>query len=383
MDLSRVNLRQGLSPRREPYWQRLGIGRTLGFRPSKAGSKGGTWIAKYYDPLSRRRSLHALGDYGELAPNERFAVAKHEAEAWFDHVGTGGAPKPITVGEACRRYAKGRPDADGRFRRFVYDDAIARIQLHKLGKAHLVAWRERLEATPALVTRRKKGEPVTRERSEASVNRDMVPLRAALNKAKDDGLVLTDTAWAAALRPIKSAGRRRNLYLDRLQRARLLEQLPTDLSAFVRALCLLPLRPGALAALTAGDFDARRSELVVSRDKAGEGRKILLPPQTAALLKVQARGKLAGARLFTQADGRSWGKDDWKWPLKDAARAAGLPAATTAYTLRHSTITDLVTGGLDLLTVAQVSGTSVAMIEKHYGHLQRDHAAAALATLAL
>ncbi|MGH8225935.1 MAG: hypothetical protein ACRER1_07275 [Gammaproteobacteria bacterium] len=56
---------------------------------------------------------------------------------------------------------------------------------------------------------------------------------------------------------------------------------------------------------------------------------------------------------------------------------------TIAYTLRHSTITDLVTGGLDLMTVAQVSGTSAAMIEKHYAHLQREHAAKALSGLAL
>lgn len=63
--------------------------------------------------------------------------------------------------------------------------------------------------------------------------------------------------------------------------------------------------------------------------------------------------------------------------------AAGLPPAATTYTLRHSTITDLVTGGLDLLTVAQLSGTSVAMIERHYGHLQRARAADALAGLVL
>jgi hypothetical protein len=42
-----------------------------------------------------------------------------------------------------------------------------------------------------------------------------------------------------------------------------------------------------------------------------------------------------------------------------------------------------VTSGLDLLTVAQVSGTSVAMIEAHYGHLRQEHAANALAKLAL
>ena len=69
--------------------------------------------------------------------------------------------------------------------------------------------------------------------------------------------------------------------------------------------------------------------------------------------------------------------------MRAAAKAAGLSDDITAYAMRHSTITDLVTGGLDLLTVAQISGTSVAMIEKHFGHLRVGHAAGALAALAL
>jgi site-specific recombinase XerD len=93
--------------------------------------------------------------------------------------------------------------------------------------------------------------------------------------------------------------------------------------------------------------------------------------------------KLPGAPLFARANGSAWDKDAWKWPVKAAARAAALPTETTIYALRHSAITDLVTGGLDLLTVAQISGTSVRMIEDHYGSLRADHAAAALAGLAL
>ncbi|MCE4557378.1 hypothetical protein [Pelomonas cellulosilytica] len=87
--------------------------------------------------------------------------------------------------------------------------------------------------------------------------------------------------------------------------------------------------------------------------------------------------------MFAQASGKAWNKDAWKKPMKAAAAAAGLPAGTVLYTLLHSTITDLVVGGLDLLTVAQLSGTCVEMIEKHYGHLRADHAAEALAKLAL
>jgi site-specific recombinase XerD len=87
--------------------------------------------------------------------------------------------------------------------------------------------------------------------------------------------------------------------------------------------------------------------------------------------------------LLARADGKAWNKDAWKWPVKSAVEAAQLPEATTAYTLRHSVISDLVHDGLDLLTVAQISGTSVAMIERHYGHLRSEVAAGALARLAL
>jgi integrase len=85
-----------------------------------------------------------------------------------------------------------------------------------------------------------------------------------------------------------------------------------------------------------------------------------------------------------RADGQFWNKDSWKYPFKDAALAAKLPPAATAYALRHSTITDLIAlHHLDTMTVAQLSGTSVMMIEKHYGHLLSNHAANALALLAL
>ena len=104
---------------------------------------------------------------------------------------------------------------------------------------------------------------------------------------------------------------------------------------------------------------------------------------TAEFFAAQADRKQADDPLLTRAGGNAWNKDAWKGPVKTAVANAHLPVATTAYTIRHSVITDLVTSGLDLLTVAQLSGTSVAMIERHYGHLRADYAAAALAKLAL
>lgn len=226
-------------------------------------------------------------------------------------------------------------------------------------------------------------EAAPRKRALDTVNRDMSALRAALNYAKSQDKVTSDIAWAEELKPIEKAGRRRELYLDRDQRRALIAKASADLGAFLRGLAYLPLRPGALAALKVGDFDKRIHVLRVGTDKHGQDRKIRLPKATADFLAECSKDKLPAAPLFTRADGRPWDKEMWKWPMKDAAKAAGLPPETVAYTLRHSVITDLVSEGLPTLTVAQISGTSVAMIEKHYGHFRSDGAADALAKLAL
>lgn len=382
MELGTVKDRDKLRPRREPYWQKLAAGHYLGFRPSRIG-KGGTWITRFNDPAAEiKKPMRSLGDFGHLPPAERFTAASKEARDWFKHLSGGGSNDPITVRTACERYAKGNPESALRFARYVYQDPIASVSLHKLTDRLVREWRKRLAAIPARVSRSKQGKQVTRPRSPATVNRDMAAFRAALNLALDQGDALTSLAWRKALEPMAATGRR-NLYLDRDQRRALLANLPKEAAAFARGLCLLPLRPGALAALRVGDFDSRKNELSIESDKAGGGRRILLPPETTAHLKEVARLRLPPLPLFTRQDGAAWDKDSWKGPIKAAVLAAGLPESATAYTLRHSAITDLVQSGLDLLTIAQVSGTSVAMIEKHYGHLQRKRAAEALAGLIL
>ena len=380
-DLSTVKNRDALKRKREPYWQRLAVGQFLGYRPLATGT-GGTWIARHYDSEARKQRFHALGDFGNLPANERFGAASKEAREWFQHMSGGGSPDVITVRQACEQYAAANPDAAKRFPRYVYNDPIAKVKLRKLTEKQVKEWRARLEAMPAMVSRSKTGEKVTRTRAPSTVNRDMVPFRAALNLAWEEGLVATQKAWKRALAPVEANGKR-DIYLDLNQRRELLANTSPEAAPFVHGLCLLPLRPGALAKLDVGNFDARRGTLRVERDKANAGRTIPLSPDAVAFLKAQSRLKLPSARIFTRADGREWSKDSWKGPIKNAVAAARLPVAATAYTLRHSTITDLVQSGLPLLTVAQISGTSVRVIEKHYGHLQQDQAVKALACLSL
>jgi integrase len=382
-----VSARERLKPRREPYWHRVSKGCYLGFRRMTAGSAG-NWVARALEATTGKQAYKALGEFSELPDHQRFDAARKGAQGWFDHLGKGGATGPTTVRTACSRYVdhlretkghRAADDAKARFEIYVLNSKrLAETELSALTPSHLEAWRKALREVPT-----RSGPRRGEKRSDSTLNRDMTSFRAALNLAYADQLVTSDFAWRGKLLPIKNADKRRDLYLDRAQRRRFIAKAAPDLAAFLRGLSLLPLRPGALAGLKAGDYDRRLKVLKVGKDKHGQDRKIKLPPQTADLFAEAVKDKLPTAPLLSRADGKAWDKDAWKWPVKAAAEAAKLPAGATAYTLRHSVISDLVHGGLDLLTVAQISGTSVRMIEQHYGHLRSDVAAGALAKLAL
>jgi integrase len=383
-DLSKVGDRENLKPQREPHWQRVKPGCFLGFRPSSREGLG-TWIARARDEMTSSYRLKALGDFGGVPAKDRFAAAQKEAVAFASAVESGGVAddRPGTVADACRDYAEGNAEVEGRFERHIYSDPVARVKLDKLRRHHLIQWRERLEAKPSRVSRNKRGEIKTRERAKSTVNRDMAVFRAALNKVLAPGTPGTEAAWQEALVANRNADGQRTLYLDRHQRKALLDHVGDHAQGFVRALCLLPLRPGALAALSVSDFDKRTKALFIGKDKNGKPRTVVLPPAAAALLAEQAKGKLPSAPLFMRDNGERWSRDTWKKPIAAAAAKAKLPEGTTAYTLRHSTITDLVLARLPLLTVARISGTSAEMIERHYGHLTGGEAVDALAGLTL
>lgn len=388
--LKNVGVREALKPRHAPYWHPLRTGGYLGFRRTSANGKG-AWLARYRDEDTGRQQVHSLGKLDHMPANEQFDAAKRAAETWFDHMNGGGSGKAVTVQQACEAYVAelrekrsdaAAIDAAGRFRRWVYGTTLADTPLLKLTPKAVADWRTRLAATKAIPQDKKKA--ATHPRSASALNRDMTAFRAALNLAMENGHVTSDRAWKTKLRPVENADGRRNVYLDMEQRRKLIDSAPPDLADLLRALSLVPLRPGAMAALTAASFDKRLASLTIGNDKSGRDRTITLPASTAAFFAERCKDKLPAAPLLARSDGKPWDKDAWKKPFKQAAFIAGVPVEATAYALRHSAITDLIAlHKLDTLTVAQLSGTSLQMIEKHYGHLLREHAAKALARLAL
>jgi integrase len=374
--IDRVETREALELRRRPYWKRLATGRYVGYRRmSKA--RPGTWLARYHDGEDYK--FRALGEFADLEARLRYDAAKTAAEEWFRHLDHGGSTGRESVKDACTAYAaklrleKGEAaakDAEGSFRRLVVSDPIANVELAKLKPAQVSAWRER----------------IFERGSRTYFNRNLTALRAALNLAFDERKVASDSAWSKALRPLKldPAEGRRTIYLDAAQRRKLIEKASKEFRPLLVAWTLLPVRPGDIAKLRVQDLDLRHRLLRIPSGKAS-AREVPLPEDTLEHFKACAKDKLPGAWLIAKADGGQWDRFYWRDAMWDAVRKAKLPRATVAYTIRHSVITDLLTGNdpLDIFTVAKLSGTSVAMIDRFYGKLRQEHARKALAKLAL
>lgn len=365
--------RVALPSRREPYWSRIKTGLYVGYRKLKEGE--GTWIVRSQNEGSNKKQYHALGTYLEDGTRDKaFDNAYKDAIAWAEAIEHGVTSKNVTVSDACKAYIThlnthkskaSAKDAEGRFDRLVYDKPIGKVSLLKLKTADVKAWLNKQIADDD------DDDEDDIRRSKDTANRNLASLKAALNLALQDRLVATDAGWKTVA-SFPGVGRRRTAYLDMAQRQALIKACPDDLAALAKSMLLTGARPGELAKLTVADFNKAHGTIEFNRHDFGKTGHRIATLSTAALqfFTEQAKGKLPTAPLLSREFGDHWNKDAWKKLFKDAVKAAKLPSTVVMYTLRHVAISELIMGGMDSVFVAKLSGTSVAMIEKHYGHLR-------------
>jgi len=385
--LDRVDVRTKLPIRRDAHWHRIAEGRYVGFRRMTRG-RPGVWLARRYNSGAGKYEYPegGIGDFSTLPDGEQFDAAKRAAEVWFQHLDMGGSAKSGTVKSACEAFVEyqrqeksdsAADDVAGRFKRLVFDDPIARVDLAKLTPTHLTEWKARVLA----LAKKNSG-----KNPRGSYNRNATALRAALNMARKDGKIASDFAWREKLKPFtkdengKDVARSRKLYLNAEARRKLIENASDEARALFKAMNLQPVRPGDIPAAKVDDLDTDNRALLL-RGKTKE-REIPLGRDAFEHFKACAKGKLPSAWLVARADGSQWKKEAWRDEIKLAASAAKLPRATVAYTFRHSVITDLINSGLHVASVAALAGTSIAMIEKNYFKLLQEHARKALDKLA-
>ncbi|WP_323162821.1 integrase [Stenotrophomonas maltophilia] len=389
--IDKARIRASLTPRQGPYWGGpIAPGLTLGLRKTTADSSG-SWVARTAAPegSGKRYLVRSLGN---VETGNDYDAARAAAIAWQRQLAAGVDQSGTidTVRDVCADYVghlrrkkrdKTADDAARRFERIVDTDPLGDVKLRQLTEKILDAWRERMESGDMKPLPAKKGRPPTvKPMSASAFKRNLTALKAALNYGVAKRYVTKDKAieWES-IKAEKNADGRRDLYLEREQRRALMEAAGPDLRDLIEAVALTGCRPGDPPAMTRSDFDQRTGS-VTYRTK-DHLRTIELSPAASMLFTRMAAGKKPGDALFTNA-GVAWTPAEWSDGIRAAAAAADLPAGVCMYTLRHCWITDAIVGGMDPLTVARLVGTSLDMIQKHYGHLVRGAARDKLAALA-
>ena len=359
----------------------------LGYR-RKRKDEPGQWLARHYLGGERYRVV-PLGvaddfqDAGEGADVLAFAEAQRRALASkADHDGPSRGAMTVAVAVAeylawLKAHRATGEDAELRAAKQILPQ-LGKVKIADLTTARLNRWRDALAETPALA-RTKQGDPQNflrepaspdgRRARRATANRVVTILKAALNKAFNDGRVNDDTEWRR-FKPFKKVSAARPGFLSLAEAGRLINA--ADRASGFRDLVHGALETGArygeLCALRVRDF--HRGKVAIHQSKSGKPRDIVLTENGARFFAQLAAGRDGAALMFERPEGGPWRKSMQARPMKEACAAAKIKPAIGFHQLRHTWASHAVMNGMPLMVVARNLGdASTAMVEKHYGHL--------------
>lgn len=384
-------VRAKLAVRRDPYWHLIAEGQHLGYR--KTGEMQGTWIARLYTREQGRR-FHALGIADDSAPaNETnvlsFQQALEAAQVWFGTLSyadlAGVASGPYTVEQAMSDYlahlttAKRKPQ----YRTIAIVKAhilptLGAVELSKLTHGKVKAWRDALaEAAPRLRTRPGKeqayrtidpNDPMQARKRQATANRILTVLKAALNYAKAESRrIATDAAWVD-VKPFAKVDVPKVRFLTPDEVTAVVGKCDADFQSLVKGALLTGCRYGELTAMTVADFNSKDGQVYVAESKNGESRYVDLNDAGIEFFSELARGRKPKETLFLR-NGKAWKTSEQFRPMNAACDAAKVEGVNF-HILRHTYASHALMAGMTIEVLAQQLGhkdTRITM--RHYAHL--------------
>jgi hypothetical protein len=381
--MAKINLqtptaRARLTPRGKPYKVTLLPGVHLGYRAAQ--SRTGTWIVIAADGKGgqwQKRIGHA-DDRQEAdgAAVLSYEQATHRARSLARGDANAAAERPATIAEAIAAYeadlaGRGRSAYNAQWVRSHLPPHLLAQPLSQVTTKQLRTWRDGLIKAGMLP---------------ATVNRMLKGAHAAFNLAAklDKRVAANREAWRLGLEALHGTVAARNAVLADAQVLALVVaayEISDAFGLYVQAHAETGARSSQLARCIVADLDTKASKLMVPTSHKGRGNRkadrtpVPITPGLAARLQAAAAGRPASAPLLMKSDGAPWRPRlaDHRFMLRQAIRAADLPAATTLYHLRHSSVARALLRGLPIKVVADWHDTSVGQIEAHYGRFVKHH----------
>jgi integrase len=374
----------------KPYWRLIGKGLHLGYRKGKRIS---VWVVRRYQgEQSYKVETIALADDREDANGDTvldFWQAQDAARSM--RPGSASRLGAYTVKDAVADYLEhleGRAswkDSKKRLEAFVLpafgDKPVNELDDDEIRKWHRGIARQgartRTKRGAPQNYRKTDGDPEAQRKRQASANRCLGLLKAALNLAwrnKKKTKVESNDAWQR-VDPFKGVDVPRSRYITLAECRRLMNASDNDFGKLVRAALETGARYQELARLRVADFNRDSGTLHVRKSKPNKDRHIILTDDGRKFFE----SLTAGRRKTDLLLGREWKASQQDPRIKQACKRARIDPPISFHILRHTWASHSVMAGVPLMVVAKNMGHSdTRMVEKHYGHLAPSYIADAI-----
>lgn len=170
---------------------------------------------------------------------------------------------------------------------------------------------------------------------------------------------------------------RRERYLTPEERGTIRQTVKGCFAEYVMALEQTGARPfSEICRVTAADVNLQEGTITLakwknSKKKKGVKRIIYLTPPMVELVRTLMERHPEGP-LFRNNAGTPWIRQSITWRFRNLSEKLQLPDIT-AYSMRHAYISDALVRGVPVAIVAELCGTSIQTINKHYAHIDKKH----------
>ena len=382
--------RSKLARAHDPYWREIVPGLHIGYRK---GKRSGVWYGRKYKDEGKEEGQSPyikwrLGIADDVLDSDGVDVlnfAEADAKVRLGPSGTAGG-KMDTVNHVMAYYMK-HQRAESRSpetTQYAIDKhiepAIGKKRLAKLTIDNITEWRNDL-AKPDVTRKKKSAKTVKysarelRRRRQASANRVLTILKAALSYAERTGRYRGPAPWKL-VSPFKNVDATEHPHLTRDEAIRLQNACSADLRLLVRGALETGCRYGELTSMKASDFNSDAGTVLVRESKSGKARHGHLTDSGREFFDELVADKKRSHLMFLRTDGEPWRKSQQHRPMRAACKIAKISPPIPFKALRTTYGSLLAREGVPLQVIASAMGHADTRItERHYAHLLPNYVA--------
>jgi integrase len=375
--------RQRLPLQARPYFAHVQDGLSLGYRRGKRGGSYDTEHSYRFEPMGKSNDLiEAVG--------MSFQQAQDAARNWYGQLAQADAGEltqgRYTVAMACDEYighlTKAKRKPQERTQIIVKAHILpmlGNVELCKLTHSKVRAWRDVLaETAPRLRTKPGNeqayrtidpNDPMQARKRQATANRILTVLKAALNYAKSESRrITTDAAWVD-VKPFSKVDVPKVRFLSNDEVTAVVGKCDADFQSLVKGALLTGCRYGELTAMTVADFNFKDGQVYIAQSKNGESRYVDLNDAGIEFFQQLVIDRKPTDTLFLRSNGKAWKTSEQFRPMNSACDSAKVEDVTF-HILRHTYASHSLMAGMTIEVLAQQLGhkdTRITM--RHYAHL--------------